>query len=41
MLYVNNNNVGYFGSFGAEHIPRKIKKFIENKNITNIYRIQG
>ena len=40
-LYVNNNNVTYFDSFGDEHIPKEIKKFIGNKIIiTNIYRIQ-
>ena len=39
-LYVNGNNIVYFDSFGVEHIPRKTKKFIWNKNIiTNIYRI--
>ena len=41
-LYVNDNNVSYFDSFGVEHIPKEIKKFIGNKNIvTNIYRIQA
>ena len=31
----------YFESFGVEHIPKEIKKFVGNKNITtNIYRIQ-
>ena len=34
----------YFDSFGVEHIPKEMKKFIGNKNIiyfsTNIYRIQ-
>ena len=40
-LYVIGNKVIYFESFGSEHIPKKIKKFIGNKNIiTNIYRIQ-
>ena len=40
-LYVNNNNVTYFDSFGDEHIPKEIKNFIGNKIIiTNIYRIQ-
>ena len=41
-LYVqnNNNNVIYFNSFGVEHIPKKIRTFINNKNIkTNIFRI--
>ena len=48
-LYVQNNNVTYFDSFGVEHIPKEIKTFINrplssalhNKNIkTNIFRIQ-
>ena len=40
-LYVNGNNIIYFDSFGVEHIPKEIKKFIGNKNIiTYIYRIQ-
>ena len=40
--YVNKDNVTYFDSFGNEHIPKEIKKFISNKNIeTNSYRIQG
>ena len=41
-LHVNDNNVTYFDSFGVEHIPKEIKKFIGNKNIVkNIYRIQA
>ena len=40
-LYVNNNDVTYFDSFGVEHIPKEIKAFIncplssasQNKNI--------
>ena len=41
-MYVNNNNVTCFDSFGVEDIPNKIRKFIGNKNIiTNIYRIQA
>ena len=40
-LWVNNNNVTYFDSFGVEHILKEIIKFIENRNIkTNIFRIQ-
>ena len=36
-LYVNDNNVTYFDSFGVEHIPKEIKKVLRNKNIlTNI-----
>ena len=41
VLYVQNNDVTYFVSFGVEHIPEEIKTFIVNKNIkTNIFRIQ-
>ena len=40
-LYVNNKIVTYFDSFGVEHIPKEIMKFIARKKIiTNIYRIQ-
>ena len=38
-LYVNNKTVTYFDSFGVEHIPKKIKKFINNKNIIENYKI--
>ena len=32
----------YFDSFGVEHIPEEMKKFINNKNmIANIFRIQA
>ena len=47
-MYVNGNNrrasydAIYFDSFGVEHIPKEIKRFIGNKTIiTNIYRIQA
>ena len=41
-LYVNNNATIYFDSFGVEHIPKEIIKFIDRKNIiTSIYRIQA
>ena len=40
-MYVHNNDVTYFDSFGVEHIPKEIKTFINNKNITNILRIQA
>ena len=42
-LYVDNNDVTYFDSFGVEHIPQQIKKFI-NRSLsinTNIFRIQA
>ena len=41
-LYVNNNIVTYFDSFGVEYIPKEIMNFISRKKIiTNIYRIQA
>ena len=49
-LYVKNHNITYFDSFGVEHIPKKIKAFInrpsssasQNRNIkTNLFRIQA
>ena len=50
-LYVHNKIVIYFDSFGVEHIPKEIMKFIKRtsfglgshrkKIITNIYRIQA
>ena len=49
-LYVKIHNITYFDSFGVEHIPKKIKAFInrpsssasQNRNIkTNLFRIQA
>ena len=41
-LYVKNNVVTYFDSFGVEHIPKEIKTFIKNRNIKiNIFRMQA
>ena len=41
-FYLHNNNATYFDSFGIEHIPKEIKTFIANKNITaNVFRIQA
>ena len=45
-LYVHNKTVTYFDTFGVEHIPKEIKKFIkgtiDNRNIiANIFRIQA
>ena len=41
-LYVHNNYATYFDSFGVELISKKIKAFINNKNITtNIFRLQA
>ena len=41
-MYVQNNKVTYFNSFGVEHIPEEINVFIGNKNIkTNTFRTQA
>ena len=41
-MYVNKNIVTYFDSFGVEHIPKQIMKYIAHKKIiTNIYIIQA
>ena len=39
-LYANDSRVKYVDCLGVTHIPKEIKKFIGNKNITNIFRIQ-
>ena len=49
-LYVHNNNVAYFDSFGVKHIPKEIRTFIDCslsivlrpplRVTTNIFRIQ-
>ena len=41
-MYLKNNDITCFVSFGVEHIPKEIKIFIRNKNIkTNIFRMQA
>ena len=41
-LYLNDDNLTYFDSFGVEYLPKEIKKFIDGKNIiTNFYRIRA
>ena len=41
-IYVNNKTVTYFDSFGIEHIPKEVKKFVNNKNIiADIFRIKA
>ena len=41
-LFVKTNEVIYFDSFGVEHIPKEINKFIGNKNIkSNLFRLQA
>ena len=39
-LYIKDNEITYSDSFGEEHFPKEIKKFIGHKNIkANIFRI--
>ena len=41
-LFVKPKYTVYFDSFGVEHIPKEIKKFIGNKDIkANIFRLQA
>ena len=50
-LYLLNQNIVYFDSFGIEHIPKEINKFIRSKELgsavgnneikSNILRIQA
>ena len=42
-LFVHNNDVTYFDSFGVERIPKEIKAFIDGSLsiTTNIFRIQA
>ena len=41
-LYVRNNEVIYFNSFGVEHVPKETKRFIGHKNTkTKVFKIQA
>ena len=41
-MYVKNNEITYFDSFGAEHVPTEIMHFTRNKGIkTKLSRIQA
>ena len=41
-LFCNRSEIVYFDSFGVEHVPAEIKKFVRNKNIiANIFRVQA
>ena len=41
-LYVKNKKVVCFDSFGVEHVPKEIIKFVKNKDIiANIFRLQA
>ena len=41
-LFCRRSEIVYFDSFGVEHVPEEIKKFVGNKNIkANIFRVQA
>ena len=41
-LYCEQSEIIYFDSFGDEHVPKEVEKFIGHKNIkTNIFRNQS
>ena len=41
-LYCEQSEIIYFDSFGVEHVPKEVEKFIGHKNIkTNIFRNQS
>ena len=41
-LYNSNMEITYFASFGFEHVPKEIERFIWHKNIkTSTFRIQA
>ena len=41
-LFCSRSEIVYFDSFGAEHVPAKIKEFIGKKNIiANIFWVQA
>ena len=41
-LFCNRSEIVYFNSFGVEHVPKEIKEFVGNKNITaKIFRVQA
>ena len=41
-ILLKKKEIVYFDSFGVEHIPEELKKFIGNRNIkANIYRVQA
>ena len=40
-LFCNRNEIVYFDSFAVEHVPEEINKFVENKTIATIFRVQA
>ena len=40
-LFVKSKYTVYFDSFGIEHIPKEINKFIRSKELSSVFRIQA
>ena len=42
-MFLNNNDVTYFDSFGVEHVPKEINAFVDSSLsiTTNVSRIQA
>ena len=41
-LFCNKNEIVCFNSFGVEHVPEEIEKFLGNRNlVANIFRVQA
>ena len=41
-MYYTNTEIIYFDSFGVEHVPKEIEKFIRHKSIKkNKFRMQS
>ena len=41
-LFCSRIKIGYFDSFGVEHVAEDIKEFVRNKNmIANIFRVEA
>ena len=39
-MYAKGNKIFYFHSFGVEHVPKEVEKFIGHENIkANIFRV--
>ena len=41
LLCFDKKQVFYFDSFGVEHVPEEIKKFIRHKNISDIFQVRA
>ena len=40
-IFINDDRATYFDSFGVEHLPEEVKRFLVNKDLhVNIFRVQ-